>query len=161
MNRIFIYIVVSAFLSLSYGQTKTFTDDDKIELIKRTLKVALVEKQLPDYNLLKDTTQIILSSENIRSSWIPQFSDFHLIVLSPDSIKSLANYKGDFLFLAFKSFSVKENADIQVTLANEWSVSQKSSEEKLIFMSGGGLSLFFYKEFGQWKERPTRESWIH
>lgn len=122
------------------------TEADKLEIIKPTLEKALLNKQIPDYGLLKDKKNVVLSTENISPSLVPKLTGVNLILLSPEEIQEKANLEGDFTYLSFGE--IRANGDkIFVVLRNTW---VKSKTSKVMYLSGGGMFLEYRKENGKW-----------
>ena len=143
----------------SYAQSKTYqsleikktnhitlTELDKLEIIKPTLERALFNKQIPDYGLLKDKANVVLSTKNISPNLVPKLTGVNLILLSPDKIQEKADSEGDFTYLSFGEITA--NGDkIFVVLANTW-VKSKTSHK--VYMSGGAMFLEYRKENSKW-----------
>lgn len=150
LTAIIVVVVLTAIPNLTRQSSK--------EVITRTLEFALVNKQLPDYNILleKSNNNIVLSTENIDTSWIPQLPGISITVLSPSAIPEKANKDGEFLYLRFKKIEIG-NLTATISLDNTW-ISQKN--ENVGHLSGGGFTLKFYNVLGNWVESPMIESWI-
>lgn len=95
------------------------------KLVKRVIETAVVYGQIPDYSLIKDKKNIIISSEIIDSNLLPVLPNIKLIVLSHTEIKKKSNKEGDFLYLRFRKIDI-ENWNARLTLDNTWAVSEKS-----------------------------------
>ena len=123
------------------------TESDKSEIIRLVLEDALIKKTLPDLGILSEGEEhIILSTKNIRTSWVPTLPKFKLILLSPLEIQEKADREGDFLHLSFSEFKVR-GACVAVTIANSWAVAKNS---RMGYLSGGGSTYEFHKESGRW-----------
>jgi hypothetical protein len=152
----------------SYSQHKTYppieikktnhivlTQADKSAVIKSSLEIALLNKQIPDYGLLKDKRNVVLSTENIPPRFVPKVSGVNLILLSPEQIKRKANLEGDFVFFSFRN--IESNGDrISVVLTNTW---VKSKNSRKVYLSGGGMFLEYRKENDKWVGEVVG-SWI-
>jgi hypothetical protein len=79
----------------------------------------------------------------------------NLIPLTPQEIQNKANQEGDFLHLSFGQLEVQDNR-AAVGLNNSWAVAEDSTG----YLSGGGCTLEFHKEAGQWVLEPPRSCWI-
>jgi hypothetical protein len=122
------------------------TEVHKVAVINPTLEKALLNKQIPDYGLLKDKGNVVLSTENIPLNFVPKVSGVNLILLSPEQIKEKANLEGDFVFLSFGD--IEANGDkISVVLTNTW---VKSKDSRKVYLSGGGIFLEYRKQNGKW-----------
>lgn len=148
---IFIILVTLAFIFFYKRDTNS-----KEELIGKTIKIALENGELPDYNIVKNYENIIVSSENLDNKNLTEVLKQKLIVMTPYEIKEKANKEGDFLYLTFKDISI-DNQNASIEIENTWAISDNSKET---YLSGGGIKVKFYKSFGTWKENSTREVWL-
>jgi hypothetical protein len=132
------------------------TDSDKAEIARAVLEDALIKKTLPDWGMLVEgKDRIVLSTRNIKSNWIPRFSRFKLVLLSPRHIQERADSEGDFLHLSFSEFKVI-GACVAVTIVNSWAVGKHSD---MGYLSGGGSRYEFRKESGKWAGKIV-SGWI-
>ena len=123
------------------------TESDKMEIIKLTLMTALVEKLIPDHRLLTERSRrIVISTENIKASWIPTLSHYKLIPLERREIQKRADRSRDFLYLAFSEFRVNGSC-VAVTLVNSWAVGKNSG---MGYLSGGGFTYEYRRQSGKW-----------
>jgi hypothetical protein len=132
------------------------TNSSRKIIVKRTLEIALVEKKLPDYELINKEDSIILSSENIDPETIPEIPGINLIVLSPESIQEKANNEGDFLYLRFSTLKIRF-IQSSVSLENSWA---KAVNSKKGYLSGGGFTIWFFNVLGNWINGPFITLWI-
>lgn len=121
--------------------------DIKEKLVQRTIEIALVARKIPDYHLLTNKQNIVVSSENIRGISLPTLNNFKLIVLSPRKIKEKANKEGDFLYLRFKKITIG-TFHAQILLDNYWI---KGDSSKALYLSGGGIIVDYVNILGYWK----------
>jgi len=147
---IFVALLVSGVLGLSYS-VQVFplrlTDGDKTEIIKLTLERAIVAKEIPDYHIIEDKENIVLSTENIDPDLVSRISGVNLTLLDPDRIQEKADREGDFLFLRFKQIQINGSRVI-VSLDNTWAVSKNS---QVGYLSGGGFTIGYNRDlFGRW-----------
>lgn len=142
-------------LLISFVTFKSENDNSSKELIKRVIETAVVYGKIPDYSLIKDKKNIIISSEIIDSNLLPELPNIKLIVLSPTEIKKKANKEGDFLYLNFRKIDI-DNLNAKLTLDNTWTVSDNS---KVDYLSGGGMTIKFYNLFGKWFQKKSIEMW--
>lgn len=147
LTAIAIMLVTIIFISFNNKD-----ENPRQELISRVIEIALVSGEIPDYNLIKDKKNIIISSENIDPNLLPELPDIKLTVLSPEEIKEKASKEGDFLYISFKSIIINDS-DASLSINNTWAVQDNS---KVIYLSGGGMTLKFHKFFGRWKEDKIR-----
>lgn len=145
-------------LGISYpgGLPVPVNDSDIDELFRLTLERALVDKEIPDYNLIKDKKNIVLSTENVRMDLVPEIPGVNLLVMEPDQIQRKANREGDFLYLRFSKFKLLTNKTAVVQLDNIW---MKSKTSTVMYVSGGGFTIFYHKESGQWEDEVV-SMWI-
>jgi hypothetical protein len=148
MGILLITIIVILFIPKDTNSSK--------ELIKRAIEIAIVSGEIPDYGLIKDKKNIIISSENIDANSLPELLNIQLTVLSPAEIKEKANKEGDFLYIRFKEISINASS-ATISIDNTWAVQDNS---KKAYLSGGGMTINFHKFLGKWKEDELRESWI-
>jgi hypothetical protein len=129
------------------SQPSKVSDSDKAEIIRLTLEEALVKKKIPDYNLLIEGKEsIVLSTKNIKPSWVSDLPGYKLALMSPSEIQKKADSGGDFLHLSFVEFKVKGSC-VAVTLANSWAVGKNSGKG---YLSGGGFTYEYRKQSGKW-----------
>ncbi|MEQ1923619.1 MAG: hypothetical protein ABL952_14020 [Pyrinomonadaceae bacterium] len=119
---------------------------DRLAVIEPSLRNALLDKQIPDYGLIKDKKNVVLSTENIPSAYAPSLPGINLILLSPAKIQEKADVEGDFVFLSLASIAANGNK-IFVVLTNTWVKSKNSNK---MYLSGGGVFLEFHKANGKW-----------
>jgi hypothetical protein len=80
----------------------SLTDQDRLELIRQTLERALIGNEMIVAGVLvKDNESVVLSTENIDPSLVPDIPNRNLILLRPDEIQKKADDQGDFMFLNF------------------------------------------------------------
>ena len=154
----FLMLVLIAIVVLAASLLPLKTKDTNLneELIKRVIEIAVVSGKIPDYNLIKDKNNIIISSENIESTLSGVLSGMNYTILTPLEIKGKANKEGDFLYLKFKKIDINI-MKATISIDNTWSLGNNS---KFSYLSGGGMTITFHKRFGKWIEDTTREMWI-
>ncbi len=137
--------------------TLTLSPEDTAELIHLTLERALVAKEIPDYGLLTaEQDDIVLSTENIPAALVPELPGITLILLTPEQIQSLANEKGDFLYLRFSEITALSDTQARVALDNTW---MRAEDSQTMYLSGGGFVMEFTKTATGWIGEVT-EAWI-
>jgi hypothetical protein len=132
------------------------TEDDKAQVVQLSLERALVNQEIPDYHIIADKVNIVLSTENIDPAWVPQLNDINITLLNPKEIQAKADNEGDYLYLRFREFAIQNDGRIIVSLDNTWAVSKNS---KVMYLSGGGFTIEYHRENGIWVGKIT-ESWI-
>lgn len=130
--------------------------EDVAELLRLTLERALVDQEIPDYALLADQPQIVLSTENIDPTLLPELDGVNLVTLSPEEIQAKADAEGDFPYLRFQGFSAPANDEVNVSLGSSWAT---GAESDMIYLSGGGFTINYTRTSDGWSGEVT-ESWI-
>ncbi|MFZ1399526.1 MAG: hypothetical protein WAS33_21645 [Candidatus Promineifilaceae bacterium] len=131
-------------------------DEDVAELLRLTLEQALVDQEIPDYALLADQPQIILSTENIDTALLPELGGVNLVTMTPDEIQAKADADGDFPYLRFQGFSAPSNDEVNVSLGSSWAI---GADSDMIYLSGGGFTINYTRTDAGWSGEVT-ESWI-
>ena len=106
INVILTSIMVILLVLISFITFKPENTNSNKALVKRVIETAVVYGQIPDYSLIKDKKNIIISSKIIDSNLLPVLPNIKLIVLSPTEIKKKANKEGDFLYLNFRKIDI-------------------------------------------------------
>jgi hypothetical protein len=122
-------------------------EDDKAQIVRLTLERALLSREIPDYQLIADKANIVLSTQNLDRAWVPELDGINIILLNPKEIQSKADEEGDYLYLQFRELEVQENGRIIVSLDNLWAVSKNSM---VFYLSGGGFTIEYHRENGRW-----------
>ena len=127
----------------------SLTDEHKSELIRQTLERALIGNEMIAAGVLvKDNESVVLSTENINASLVPDIPNRNLILLRPEEIQKKADDQGDFMFLSFDRIEPR-GSDIQVVLANTLAKG-KDSEKTEGYMSGGYFTVEYQQISGEW-----------
>lgn len=128
--------------------TLNSTDRDKAELIKLTLERAIVDKEIPDYESIKDKRNIVLSTENIRKELVLRIKGVKINVLNADEIQDRADKEGVYPYLRFSRLNLQnpENAVVEL-----WIGYAQPKNSDLGPMGGGGFVLFYKKVSGRWE----------
>ncbi len=140
----------------STGNDSPITREDRAEIIRLSLERALVDQEIPDYALIQDPGNIILSTANIDADLVPALPGINLILLTPEEIQDKANREGDLFYLEFTDITVESNTRVTVSLDNTWAA-PKDSEK--VYLSGGGFVIEFTKTAGAWIGEVVQE-WI-
>lgn len=130
--------------------------EDRAELIRLTLERALVDQEIPDYGLLPDPNNVVLSSENIDVSLVPELPGINFTVLSPEEIQQKANEEGDFLYLRFDDIAVDSADKVTVRLSNAWAI---AADSDTAYLSGGGFAVEYTRGSDGWSGEVS-EAWI-
>ncbi len=145
MHKSFLIFVIILTLALScFSQNKKLklTADDKSAIVESILK-----SFFEDYPDEIDSNEIVLSSLNINSSFVPKHLRVKLFLLSPDEINIKANRERFVNYLIFSKFETK-GSKVFVTLEN-LSVRSANSDVKP----------FFGHDF-MWKVRKKSGKWV-
>lgn len=134
----------------------TITDVDKAEVIRLTLERALLAREIPDYGLIADKANIVLSTENFDAAWLPQLEGVNIILLDSEALQAKADQEGDFLYLRFQEIEIRNNRSMIVSLDNVWAVSKSTTH---VYLSGGGFHIEYHRENGKWIGQIT-SIWI-
>ncbi len=138
----------------------SLTDQDTSELIRQTLERALISNEMIAAEVLvKDNQSVVLSTENINASLVPDIPLRNLILLRPEEIQKKADDQGDFMFLSFDRIGPKEiwvdggwgvdRSVVEVVLANTLAKG-KDSEKTEGYMSGGYFTVEYQQMSGEW-----------
>ncbi len=130
---------------------------DKAELVRLTLDRALVDQEIPDFELLADNSdELVISSENIEGVDLPAVAGFKLVLLSPDEIQARANAAGDFVYLSFNQFEVETDNLVRIGLGSSFAIAEDS---EMIYLIGGGFKIEYERGSDGWAG-DIIESWI-
>ena len=131
-------------------------DEDVAELLRLTLERALVAQEIPDYTLLADQPEIVLSTENIDPTLLPELDDVALVTMTPEEIQAKADAEGDFPYLRFQGFTAVSTDKVQVSLGSSWA---RAVDSEIIYLSGGGFTIEYEKTAAGWHGEVI-EAWI-
>ena len=134
----------------------TYNESDITEIIRLSLTIALVDKEIPDYDLIKDKENIVLCTENLEGL-VPEIDGVNLIMLDLDEIQTKADREGDFLYLRFTKLDMHFDGKGATVHLDNWWMSRRGSPYQ--YLSGGGLNISFIKESGTWNGR-VQATWI-
>jgi len=125
-------------------------------VIRLTLERALIDKEVPDYEILAEQGTFVLSTENVDPALVPEIEGVDLTLMTPEEIQARANEEGDFLFLRFDKIAVASADEVTVSFSNAWAVAEDSDTG---YLSGGGFSIEYVREDGGWSGEIT-SMWI-
>ncbi len=131
-------------------------DEDVADLLRLTLEKALVDQEIPDYALLADQPEIVLSTENIDPALLPELDGVNLVAMSPEEIQAKADAEGDFPYLRFQGFTAVSPDEVNVSLGSSWAI---AADSDMIYLSGGGFTINFTRMGDGWTGEVT-EAWI-
>jgi hypothetical protein len=142
-----------------YDEKTLQVDLDKQTIAQLSLEWGILNKNIPDYNLIKDTNNIIISTQNINKNYNFSNGKISFIILTPEKIQQKSNIESDFLFIKFYMLEINGNNAI-VELNNNWALSEETRENRLGLLSGGGAKIPFKKEGGRWLRQNVTEIWM-
>ncbi|MCB8976773.1 MAG: hypothetical protein H6657_05040 [Ardenticatenaceae bacterium] len=131
-------------------------NEDLTELLRLTLVRALVDQEIPDYALLADQGQIVLSTENIDPALLPELDGVDLVTMTPEEIQAKADADGDFPYLRFQGFTAVSTDEVNVSLGSTWAI---GTDSDMLYLSGGGFTIHYTRTSDGWTGEVT-ESWI-
>ena len=127
----------------------SLTDQDTSELMRQTLERALIDNDMIAAGVsVKDNESIVLSTENINVSLVPDIPNRNLVILGPEEIQKKADDQGDFMFLSFNRIEVR-GPIVQAVLANTLAQG-KDSKKTEGFHAGGFLTVEYKQISGEW-----------
>ena len=127
----------------------SLTDQDTSELMRQTLERALIDNDMIAAGVsVKDNESVVLSTENINVSLVPDIPNRNLVLLGPEEIQKKADDQGDFMFLSFNRIEVRGSI-VQAVLANTLAQG-KDSEKTEGFHAGGFLTVEYKQISGEW-----------
>lgn len=131
-------------------------DEDLTELLRLTLERALVDQEIPDYALIADQAEIVLSTENIDLALLPELDGVDLVTMTPEEIQAKADADGDFPYLRFQGFTAVSPDEVNISLGSSWAI---GADSDMIYLSGGGFTINYTRTSDGWNGEVT-ESWI-
>ena len=163
-TRLLLILLLAAALFLAAGSALLdqpedatgLSDEDRAELIRLTLERALVAQEIPDYALLPDPNNVVLSTENVDPTLVPSLRGIDLEVMTPAEIQERADGEGDFLYLRFDEITPRSADEVIVRLSNTWAVATASEQG---YLSGGGFAVEYSRDGDGWSGEVT-ELWI-
>ena len=130
----------------SSDESPTSAEADRQELIRVAFEWALLNKNLPDYGLLPDPTNVLISLENLPVDDLPTLPGVTLTALTEVELQSKADDEGSLMRMSLDNLVIAgDTAEIKV--ANWWIA---SSTETRGFLSGGFCDLKLRRTVGQW-----------
>ena len=127
----------------------SLTDQDTSELMRQTLVRALIDNDMIAAGVsVNDNESVVLSTENIDVSLVPDLPKRTLVLLGPEEIQKKADDQGDFMFLSFRRIEVRGSI-VQAVLANTLAQG-KDSEKTEGFHAGGFFTVEYEQQSGEW-----------
>jgi len=103
------------------------TEHDTAEIIRLSLERAIVAGQIPDYHLIKDKQNIIISAEGIDPSLLPQLPGINLVILNDQQLRERADADELVFFLKFRSIEIAVDR-AEVILNNTQAIGKRTKE---------------------------------
>ena len=142
--------------NIATESNEPLADTAEKEIVLLALARALVNKRIPDHSLLADPKNVVLSDKNIPAHWTPKLPGITLVMMSRAQIEARADSHGDFLFLYVSELSFTDDETANIRVHSVWAKAKKSTAT---YLSGGGFSVIYEKDGGEWKE-VSSASWI-
>ncbi len=133
-------------------------EQDRQIIAQMSLEWAVLDKNIPDYNLIKDKENLVLSNKNINKSYNFSLENITISILTPEEIKQKSEAEGDYLYLEFEMLEIY-GSRATVKLNNIWAQNE-TSRKTIAYLSGGGAAIPFRKEGGRWVRQDVTETWI-
>lgn len=134
------------YLAAEYESNVELSSEDKLQLYKQSIEYILRRKDMPKFLLIKDSKNIILSSENIETNVPLDIPGITIIGLSATDIQKKAQQEGEIMYIRFQPFEVK-GSQVSVELNYLRAVKAKTVFEPCC----GGVLLEYVKSSGTWK----------
>lgn len=128
------------------------TEEDKVDIYRKTLDIAIVGQKLPCYEWLdfvvnqKHDTVWIISNENLETWLIPEV-DYRLIFFDQKQLQQRADSIGNFMYIYFDHPIELQDSIVSVHVSTAWATHHESS---IGYKSFGGLWILFNKIDGGW-----------
>jgi hypothetical protein len=142
--------------NMATESNEPLADTPEKEIVLLALARALVNRRIPDHGLLADPKNVVLSDKNIPADWTPKLPGITLIMMSRAQIEARADSHGDFLYLYVSELSFTDDKTANIRVHSMWAKAEKST---VTYLSGGGFSVIYEKDGGEWKE-VSSVSWI-
>ena len=173
-------IYISLFCLYIKTPTQTITEPkiqqspkfvEKKILVETVLLRALVfEKDIPDYWLIKDKKNIVLSNiirpepvvhpdekiDTLSAALIPKLEKIKLSLMTPLEIQQRAEKKGDFIYIEFNKIEIGKNI-ARIAISTKWAISKKTKIR--VILSGGGHEHEYIKNENKWIFKKSVVSW--
>jgi hypothetical protein len=137
-----------------HPQVRELSEPEK-EVVRETLKIALVEGKVPDYENILENDPIVVSSENL-GNYNPELEGFSFLVLSPEEIEDRLLTKGNYLYLRFNRVTMFNDNVAAVGLDNRW---VRGAYGGVGYLSGGGFTIYLNRVGEDWEYEIT-STWI-
>ena len=153
------------FLAFTFNATaqQTALSQTQLTLLREALRTALsTEKNLPDYQDLKNKKEIILHNELVNQGdvtaktifitedMLPKLNDEKIRLMTREEIRKKAE-KEDLLFVRLGLMPDPEEEYGPVNIYSQWELSNKSRKKGLVYRQSYGRTLLFKKTDGAWQ----------
>jgi hypothetical protein len=138
-------------LKPQHDKNLSLSDQEKTELYRVTLERLLSNKKMSDYLSMKDTRNIVISTQDIDPSLIPKISGINITFMTPEEIKEKVTREGTFGFLYCYPLEA-EGSRVQVTIMYR---QDKKIAQNLYEPCCGALGITFHKKDGKWVEEDS------
>ncbi len=128
---------------------------DLFAILDQGLVHALIDEAIPDYAMLADQEELVLSTENLPEGWTPNLA-VAVTLMTPEQIQNKANRDGDFLYLHVQELTAVSDTEATLSLSSTWAIGEDSD---MLYLSGGGFQMRFIKSGEQWQGEVEVE-WI-
>jgi hypothetical protein len=119
---------------------------DRAEIVRLALTAALVERQLPDYDFIRDKKNILLLPLNITPDLVPKLPGINIRLMLPEEIQGEADRLNRVYYIRISEFKI-EGSTVTISVDNKPMEGRASKEVCLC----GGITTFEYrKENGKW-----------
>ncbi len=160
-NVIVYWVIVFVSLLLAgciFNEKPQQEEADKQIIAQMSLEWAVLDKNIPDYNIIKDKDHFVLSTRNINKGYNFSLKNITISILTSEEIKQKSEADGDFLYLEFEKIDISSKK-ATVKLNNIWAQNE-TSRKTMAYLSGGGATIPFRKEGGRWVRQDVTETWI-
>ncbi|MCB8945904.1 MAG: hypothetical protein H6658_19320 [Ardenticatenaceae bacterium] len=125
--------------------TITITEADKIQIIKTATRWA-INHLLSSQDLLQSANNIYLITENLPPAWIPTFTQYPVIPITPTEIQQIAKDNQHILmYLSFTEIQFGPDGIAQITISSIPAAPDGGGAEL-----GGEAKLQFEQTNGEW-----------
>ncbi len=147
INEVNFELTIIRACSESLGDNISLTDSDRAEIVGWLLQNSLIQSPESEIqSLIKNKKEIFLSTNNVKSSWIPKFSKFRIQLLDENAIQQLANRKGDFQYMEISREMVTGSC-VAVAIGRNWAAKKNTG---LLYLDGSLTFYEFTKISGKW-----------
>jgi hypothetical protein len=118
---------------------------DRAAILREMLRVALVQKKLPDYKLVQNPRRVIVSAARLEGP-LPSLPGIDLVVMTPEAIQKRANRKGSFVYVVIGEI-VALDSGAQGSIRALWAF-RGADRRPMINLGGGVLHVRLFRQPG-------------